>query len=478
MKKKLLISLVFASIMQINNCQPLPDSAWYLGRTLPGTIQTLFPLDVSEGFSAVEKTAFSPDGKVIYYSELNINPAYTSFTEARIKYYRYSDDTWKGPFVLFENFHSPTFSADGDTLFIEKGDPAGIWYSERTDTSWSTPAKFMGNIVFQGNGAFEGKLQQTNNGNYYCISSIADGGLGGTDAAKVVITDSDTLVQSLGYPLNNRGNNNYLYMARDESYAITYTLEGGDHLEGRALISYSKTDGSWTNPKQMGFGGWAVSLTPDEKYLFHSSYDGSRFDTYWIQIDDLIDSLEHTNFLPYVLNSLPDQNNKEGEEYAYSIPDSAFFDDDGNHTLTYTASLSNNNPLPSWLAFNAETRTFSGILTEPGSYNLKVTVTDTAGASIFDVFRLTVEGGTAVSETIGENHELSVFPNPASRIIHIRMDELPQAASYQLIDMSGKIILQGILNTESIDISDAGKGMYIFKLKTEKEIICRKIFVE
>ncbi|MBN1118575.1 MAG: hypothetical protein JXA77_15295 [Bacteroidales bacterium] len=64
----------------------------------------------------------------------------------------------------------------------------------------------------------------------------------------------------------------------------------------------------------MGFGGCAVTLSPDEKYLFHSSYDGSRFDTYWIQIDVLIDSLKYTNFSPYVLNVLPDLNDNEGEE--------------------------------------------------------------------------------------------------------------------------------------------------------------------
>lgn len=479
MKNKFLFTLVLVTFMQLGYSQTLADSAWYLGRPHPGNTQTLFPLDVPVGFSAVEKMAFTADGREIYYSELNINPSYSSFSESKIKYYRYSEDQWNGPFILFENYHSPSFSVLGDTMFVQKGIPSEIWYSAKTDTGWSTPSKFMENYALQGNGLFEGKLHQTNNGTYYCVSSIASGGLGGTDVAKVVITDTDTIVQSLGYPLNNSGNNNYLYMAKDESYAITYTLQGGDHLEGRALVSYPKEDGSWTNPKQMGFGGWAVTLSPDEKFLFYSSYDGSRFDTYWIQIDELLDSLKHTNFAPYVINSLPDQNYTLGKEYTFTISDNIFFDDDGNNTLTYTASYGNNKPLPSWLAFNPETKTLSGILTEEGSFNIKVTATDTEGMSASSVFRLKVEADKTAFDDINNNSYLSVFPNPANTLMHVRIYHLHlQPVHYQLIDLGGKVIIQGMLHSEIIDISKLTKGVYILNLSIEKEIICRKIIVE
>lgn len=479
MKKEFFITLVLVTFIQLCYSQTVPDSVWYLGRTLPGNVQTLFPLDVASGFSAIEKMAFTEDFREIYFSELNINPSYTYFSESRIKYYHYSEGEWKGPFVLFENYHSPSFSAFGDTMFVQKGNPSEIWYSKKIDKGWSSPSKFMENNSLQGTGLFEGKLQQTNNGTYYCVSSISYGGLGGTDVAKIVITDTDTIVQSLGYPLNNSGNNNYLYMAKDESYAITYTLQGGDHLEGRALISYPKHDGSWTNPKQMGFGGWAVAMSPDEKLLFYSSYDGSRFDTYWIQIDALIDSLKHTNFSPYVLNALPDQNYNVGEDFSLEISDSVFFDDDGNNTLTYTASFGNNNSLPSWLKFNAETRTLSGILTEEGSFNIKINATDTEGMVASDVFKLTVEVGSTGLNDIDNKRYLSVLPNPANKLMHISINQsFSQAAHYQLIDLRGRIIIQGMLNSEIVDISDVTKGIYILNLKTEKEIISRKIIIE
>ncbi|MEK0189764.1 putative Ig domain-containing protein, partial [Microcoleus anatoxicus] len=57
-------------------------------------------------------------------------------------------------------------------------------------------------------------------------------------------------------------------------------------------------------------------------------------------------------------------------------------------TLTYSATLNNSQPLPSWLRFNPTTRTFNG--TTPGLQNLaiKLTATDTANASVSDVITL------------------------------------------------------------------------------------------
>ena len=79
------------------------------------------------------------------------------------------------------------------------------------------------------------------------------------------------------------------------------------------------------------------------------------------------------------------------EDFAWSfqVPAGAFSDVDSD-TLSYTATLANGDPLPTWLSFNATTRTFSG--TPPANFNgaidLKITASDGA-LSASDTFSLT-----------------------------------------------------------------------------------------
>ncbi len=69
-----------------------------------------------------------------------------------------------------------------------------------------------------------------------------------------------------------------------------------------------------------------------------------------------------------------------------------FADIDAGDTRAYSATLSNGDPLPSWLTINAATGVLSGTPTngDVGSLAVKVTMTDGAGASANDTFNLTV----------------------------------------------------------------------------------------
>jgi len=69
---------------------------------------------------------------------------------------------------------------------------------------------------------------------------------------------------------------------------------------------------------------------------------------------------------PVVSAAISDQTNTEDTAWSYTVPVGAFSDADGD-TLTYTATLANGDALPSWLSFNAATRTFSG--TPPLNFN-------------------------------------------------------------------------------------------------------------
>ena len=93
---------------------------------------------------------------------------------------------------------------------------------------------------------------------------------------------------------------------------------------------------------------------------------------------------------PVVAAAISDQTATANQAFAFTVPANSFTDADGD-ALAYSARLAGGAPLPSWLAFNSATRTFSGT---PGTANvgpLSVQVVASDGAlSAADTFTLTV----------------------------------------------------------------------------------------
>jgi hypothetical protein len=105
---------------------------------------------------------------------------------------------------------------------------------------------------------------------------------------------------------------------------------------------------------------------------------------------------------PVVANAIPDQTATEGTAFTYTFPSNTFSDPNAGTVFTYSASLSNDSPLPAWLSFNASTRTFSGTpgTTAVGPLNVRVTASDGAGGSVSDIFIITVNPVTPVTPLI------------------------------------------------------------------------------
>lgn len=130
-------------------------------------------------------------------------------------------------------------------------------------------------------------------GNKYCSSYSAKGGLGLRDWSQLIIKGNGTTVQSLGVPLCTSGDDVDYCVSRDDSIFLS------TNSSGNILISYHKPDGSWTNPKILNknYLGWAPCLSVDNKYLFYTyGSSASNINIYWAKIDNLIDSLKHTEF--------------------------------------------------------------------------------------------------------------------------------------------------------------------------------------
>ncbi|MBD2520023.1 putative Ig domain-containing protein [Nostoc sp. FACHB-973] len=95
------------------------------------------------------------------------------------------------------------------------------------------------------------------------------------------------------------------------------------------------------------------------------------------------------NDAPVVANPITNQTATEDTAFSFALPANTFADVDAGDNLTYSATLENGDPLPSWLTFNGTT--FSGTPTNDnvGSLNIKAIASD-GTATVSDVFVLAV----------------------------------------------------------------------------------------
>jgi hypothetical protein len=453
---------IFISILVfVQSCfcfsQTMVDSL-YLGKTFPGETPLVFLAGITE------RIAISSDGKEIFYNSSN-----------GLGYYHYADTGWNGPDALFIGFGEASLSLN-DSILYAQNSQNDSYYSLKNDTGWSQPVKLWNN-----NSASKHQLQVTNSGTFYATVSPQLSTRG--DISKILIDGSDISFESLPFPINSTLNGVDFYMAKDESYLIFPEIISG---AGDLYISYKKTNTTWTNPKSIGSlintTDWEYGpyVSPDNKYLFFSRSTASA--TYWVKIGGMIDSLKHTNFVPYVKTRLGNQTDSLGHSYSLTIPDTTFVDDDSNNTLSYSATLSNNNPLPAWLLFNAESATFSGTLDSIGTFIIKVTATDTANASVSTSFTLNVVGNptSVFNPTFDENFQ--VYPNPARDMINISFGSMHyKTALVKITDISGKLISTDTyhnLPVLSVNLSVNPKGFYLVSINIDGIRISKKICLE
>ena len=197
---------------------------------------------------------------------------------------------------------------------------------------------------------------------------------------------------------------------------------------------------------------------------------------YWVKAS-FIDSLKNTNFVPYQKTKLKNQTGKVGEAFNYTIPDSSFIDDDGNNTITcYVTSR-----LPLGLDYDPDTRTFSGIPTEAGTFTVSIKAIDEANASVSATFSLKIGNPSGVdNQTLDAS--IRVFPNPTKGDLTVSFDSTPyDTAIIRITNMIGEEIFSKTIHdiaTESINLTSNSKGLYFISLIIDGEIINRKICLE
>ncbi|PTD96445.1 calcium-binding protein [Pseudothauera lacus] len=151
------------------------------------------------------------------------------------------------------------------------------------------------------------------------------------------------------------------------------------------------------SPKVQGLG---VGESAEERFGYLAS-DGQN-----VTPGELVVSVHGTNDAPELARRLSNVQLARGREFSWQIPEGSFTDRDLSDVLSYSATLTNGQPLPKWLAFDAETRSFSGTApaTARGSLDIRVVASDGHGNSSVaaDSFRVSF-GNRTVYDMGGGN---------------------------------------------------------------------------
>lgn len=93
-------------------------------------------------------------------------------------------------------------------------------------------------------------------------------------------------------------------------------------------------------------------------------------------------------------------------------------------------------------------------------------------------FRISFNDITGLYLQTREQQTCIVYPNPADDKIFIDFKTSVNNVFYMLFEITGKSVKQGKLESNIIDITGIKKGLYMLYLRTDKEIISKKIMIK
>ena len=224
-------------------------------------------------------------------------------------------------------------------------------------------------------------------------------------------------------------------------------------------------------PNENGTATITIKLK-DDGGTANGGIDESASQTFTINITPVNDA-------PTVAVPIQDQNPIYEFTFTFNI---GTFVDIEDSQLTYTATLADDSPLPTWLTFDGLTRTFSGTPeVGEGSFIIKVTATDSGGLSVSDEFTLNflITG----SEESNLLKKIIMYPNPATGDFDLLIyDAYTGDVNISVMDNNGRILFtERIYKPASelrhtIDLSGKSNGIYFIRVQTgNREILLRAV---
>lgn len=169
-------------------------------------------------------------------------------------------------------------------------------------------------------------------------------------------------------------------------YQQAYNADGTTRGAESRVNTETVGDQSHPDITALADGGWGVTWVVSQQNTSSAEIHQRAF---WI------------NEAP-IVQTIAAQTATEARPFKFTYAANTFVDPNAMDKITITATLANGDPLPSWLVFNAATRTFSGTpgYTNIGAIGIRVTATDMEGETAVSSFTLTVEKETPPAKTI------------------------------------------------------------------------------
>jgi len=256
---------------------------------------------------------------------------------------------------------APTLTASGsDPTFTENGSAVSL---------------------FSGASASTVESGQTFGGLTLTITNVSDGAveLLGVDGSSLALTDGNS---------GTTADNGLSYAVSLSGSTATLALSGGT-LSAAALQTLVNNLSYYNGSEDPDTTSRVVTLTS----LSDSggTANGGN-DTATLSLVSTV-SVNATNDAP-TTTGIADQSTTAGSAFGFTLPSDTFSDVDSGDSLTLSATRADGSPLPTWLGFNSATGTFSGTPggADVGTLSIKVTATDTQGATGTATFDVTIGG--------------------------------------------------------------------------------------
>lgn len=163
-----------------------------------------------------------------------------------------------------------------------------------------------------------------------------------------------------------------------------------------------------------------------------------------------------------------------------TIPETVFIDMGLGDDITYTASLADGSPLPSYIVFDPETLTFTITLNNKKSYKeilaeLDIIVTGVDSDGYTATVGFSIEGAF-LSDRLDIYINLKVYPNPVKDKLIIE-NKQNSPLYLEIYDLTGKLVKNEFLTGEKteVDLSSLEASVYLLKLTNQGEIRVLKI---
>ena len=111
-------------------------------------------------------------------------------------------------------------------------------------------------------------------------------------------------------------------------------------------------------------------------------------------------------------------------------------------------------------------------VTEPGVYS--IIIFDANNCSV----KHTIEINTVKTEDFNNDQLINIYPVPADDLIFVKSSEIGLiGTAYEIISEDGRLLNQGIIQGQSIDVRHLVDGMYFMRFKTDKAHTIKKFVI-